>query len=152
MHKDQLVVSAAPSLSLSSLSLQIIIYFNYHFSCLFFLINIGLFVYKALRYYFPAYILGWELSALFLYVIIEMIRLLLVSKGNKTISRLCLSLSLFLAIPILVLHVYYMELQTYVLRVDLILNIIGLCFLSGEVLISVFVLLSFVYATNSLSF
>ena len=51
---------------------------------------------------------------------------MLTSKGNKTSTMTPLLLSWVLAAPITVLHAYYMSLQTYVLRVDLVINALAL--------------------------
>jgi len=51
---------------------------------------------------------------------------MLTSKGNKTSTMTPLLLSWVLAAPIIVLHSYYMSLQTYVLRVDLVINALAL--------------------------
>jgi hypothetical protein len=51
---------------------------------------------------------------------------MLTSKGNKTSTMTPLVLSWVLAAPIIVLHAYYMSLQTYVLRVDLVINALAL--------------------------
>ena len=40
--------------SQSSLPLQVGIYFNWHFMAFFFLLNLALFTYKSVNYYYPA--------------------------------------------------------------------------------------------------
>lgn len=57
-------------------------------------------------------------------------------------------LSLVLALPIIVLHAYYIELQTYVLRVDVVINAIAFFLLGSEVILSIFVLISLVIASR----
>ena len=75
-HQSALVKS-----SQSSLSLQILIFFNYHFSVFFFLMNICLFTYKAINFYYPRSFLGWDLFTLFCYLLIDEVRLML-GKGS----------------------------------------------------------------------
>ena len=48
-----------------------------------------------------------------------------------------MAVSIVLTIPITVLHAYYLDLQTYVLRVDIVLNAIALFFIACEALMSV---------------
>jgi hypothetical protein len=54
-----------------------------------------------------------------------------------------LLLSLALSIPIVVLHAYYISLQTYVLRLDVIVNAIALVFVGWEALFGVLAAASF---------
>lgn len=89
--------------SLSSLPLEVLLHFNWHFSFLFFLATVCLYVYKcklqilyllfvtglfnmfylffvyfvAVRYYYPGSILAWDLVSIFAYVIVESTRLFL---------------------------------------------------------------------------
>ena len=65
------------------------------------------------------------------------------SKGNKLELAGPSIFALALAAPIAVLHVYYLYLQTYVLRLDVILNAIALAFLAAEVLIGIPATLTF---------
>ena len=46
----------------SSLPLQTCVYFNWHYTCLFFIINLCLFTYKSVRFYYPANYLGTTLE------------------------------------------------------------------------------------------
>lgn len=47
------------------------------------------------------------------------------------------------AAPIIVLHAYYMSLQTYILRIDLVINALALTFVSLEVVLSLLVFFTF---------
>lgn len=61
----------------SSLPLQMLIYFNWHFIVFYFFINLALFTFKAARYYYPGSYLGWDIVIIFLYALVEGTRLLL---------------------------------------------------------------------------
>ncbi|RYH05151.1 hypothetical protein EON65_45505 [archaeon] len=61
----------------SSLTLQMLVYFSYHYTPFFFIVNICLFTYKAVRYYYPGRFLGWELTTIFLFLFIDEVRLLM---------------------------------------------------------------------------
>ena len=63
--------------SQSSLLLEILIYFNYHYSIFFFLLNICLFTYKAVTFYYPQSFLAWDFVTPFCYIVIDESRLLL---------------------------------------------------------------------------
>lgn len=67
-----------------------------------------------MKFYYPGSILAWDYVTVFCYVIVEFSRLFLASKGNKTTEIGPLAGSLFLLVPIVVLHAYYMTLQLYV--------------------------------------
>mmetsp|Transcript_10895 Transcript_10895/g.17834 ORF Transcript_10895/g.17834 Transcript_10895/m.17834 type:complete len:147 (+) Transcript_10895:85-525(+) len=134
--------------SLSSLPLEVLIHFNGHFSVLFFLATVCLYIYKSVRYYYPGSILAWDLVSIFAYAIVEYTRLFLASKGNKTSKLIPLAVALFFTIPIIVLHAYYIELQLYVMRVDVALNSLGLFFAGLEFIIGFFVFISFFVANR----
>eukprot|EP01031_Cornospumella_fuschlensis_P041495 gene41496-50637_t len=131
----------------SSLTLQMLVYFSYHYTPFFFIVNICLFTFKAVRYYYPGRFLGWELTTIFLFLFIDEVRLLMLSKGNKTNNFAAFLSSLLLAIPMIILHAYYIALQTYVLRVDVVLNAVALVFLGLQTLLSVLALMN-VVVTN----
>lgn len=120
--------------SQSSLPVQVLIFFNWHFMAFFFFINLGLFTYKSAKYYYPSYYLGWDITIDFLYAIVESTRLLLASKANKTASASAMSFSLLLGLPILVTHSYLITLQTYVLRVDIVINAIAFILVGLEMI------------------
>lgn len=103
---------------------------NFSFSLFLFIFNF-IFIFIAVKYYYPGSILAWDYVTIFCYVIVETSRLflgilnylfklyfifyILASKGNKTTEIGPLAGSLFLLVPIVVLHAYYMTLQLYVL-------------------------------------
>lgn len=127
--------------SQSSLPLQILIHFNWHYIVFFFFLNLALFTYKSVKYYYQPYYLGWDITIDFLYAIVEGTRLLLASKANKTANVYATIWSLVLGVPILVVHSYFITLQTYVLRVDVVLNsiafvIVGLQMIIGAMTLS----------------
>lgn len=132
----------------SSLPLQMLIYFNWHYIVFYFWINLALLTFKAARYYYPGTYLGWDIVIIFLYAIVEAVRLLFASKGNKTSQTGPLLVSLILTPGIIVLHAYYIELQTYVLRVDVVINAIAFFMLGAEFIIGIFVLISFIIANR----
>jgi len=121
--------------SQSSLPVQVLIFFNWHFLGFFFFINLGLFTYKSAKYYYPSTYLGWDIAIDFLYLIVESTRLLLASKANKTSSVSAMTASMMLGIPILVAHSYYITLQTYVLRVDVVINAIAFILVGLEMIV-----------------
>ncbi|GAB9463953.1 hypothetical protein Gpo141_00001398 [Globisporangium polare] len=83
----------------------------------------------------------WDLIFLVLYLIIENTRLFQASKGNRTKQIGPLVLSMVLAIPALVCNIYYLQLQTYALRLDEILNGFSIAVICCEVFFSILTLL-----------
>ncbi len=82
--------------SLSSLPLEMLVFFGYHYTPFFFIISICLFTYKckflfnsslfslvwwltscfvAIQFYYPSKFLGWELTTIFVYLFIDYVRL-----------------------------------------------------------------------------
>ncbi len=80
--------------------------------------------------------MGWDIVIDFLYVIVECTRLMLASKANKTASVYAMIWSLVLGCPILLAHSYYITLQTYVLRVDVVINGVAFFFVGAEMVMS----------------
>ena len=64
---------------LSSLPLQILIYFNGWYCVAYFLIEALLFIYKDHHFYYPPDIMAWEASMLSMLAIMEVVRLFLAS-------------------------------------------------------------------------
>ncbi|CAM9221019.1 unnamed protein product [Scytosiphon promiscuus] len=126
---------------LSSLPLEVLLYFDQWFSWCFLALAICTHAYKAWRYYYPDGALELEirreLHLMFLYGAVETMRLFLASKGNKAEQINPLMMSLGLAVPVTFLYAFNMALQTYVLRLDVIVAVIGLVFVGLEGLLSV---------------
>ena len=128
---------------LSSLYLEVFVYFGWQFEIFFSLLNIGLFTFKAVEYYYPSEWLGWDLTSIFLYLGFESLRLMLLSKGNKTASVLPVSVGLILSGCIAALHGYYLNSQTYILRVDIVINAIGIALVIAESILGAVQLITF---------
>ena len=78
-----------------------------------------------------------------MYRIIEYFRCFQASKANKTETIVPMLWSFMLAMTMIVLNIYYLREQTYVLRMDVVLNGISLVFISLEVLIGLATVFSF---------
>ncbi|CAM9530293.1 unnamed protein product [Ectocarpus sp. 6 AP-2014] len=131
---------------LSSLPLEVLLYFNQWFSSCFFALTVSTYAYKGWRYYYPSWALELEVSLTILYGVVEMMRLFLASKGNKAEQINPLAMSLGLAVPVILLYAFSLALQTYVLRLDVIMAVIGLVFVGLEGLLSVGTAVSFYHA------
>jgi hypothetical protein len=171
----------------SSLPLQISLYFHGFYSVALVVLTLLIFIYKSALLPYPPSILGFEVTYVFLYGIVEWVRIRqgasggrraprrakrththtrtrtrtqartltarltaaplparpAASKGNKLESAANLLFSLLLAAPVLVFHVYFISLQTYVLRLDQVIQAIALAFVAAECLFSAVALVNF---------
>nr|XP_033784587.1 transmembrane protein 216 isoform X3 [Geotrypetes seraphini] len=128
---------------MSSTPLEILLFLNGWYYATYFLLEILIFVYKGLILPYPTANLTLDIVMLFLYLGIEVIRIFYGSKGNLLQRKMPLAISLGLMIPAAVMAVYYLLLQTYVLRLEAIVNIILLVFYALELLLSIVALISF---------
>mmetsp|Transcript_1253 Transcript_1253/g.3528 ORF Transcript_1253/g.3528 Transcript_1253/m.3528 type:complete len:91 (-) Transcript_1253:220-492(-) len=69
--------------------------------------------------------------------VVEACRLFIGTKGNKTQTIGPLLTFCVLSLPVLILYVYYVELQTYVLKIDHFLSIVGVVFIGLQLLLAV---------------
>lgn len=130
----------------SFLPLQISVYFHSYYAAAFFILQLLLFIYKGVMLTYPTSAIGLEVAFVFVYGIIEAVRLWLTSAGNKTEAIASLVWALCLAAPIVVFHAYMLRLQVYVLRLDQIINGIGIAFVGAEVVFSIITIIIFVRA------
>ena len=70
------------------------------------------------------------------------------SKGNKTLTSGPLYASCLLGAYVIFMHVYYVAGQTFITRCDYACNVISLCFVSAQFLLSVGQVLDFSRSTR----
>ena len=126
----------------STLPLQILLYFHPYFWLLFYLVAVVCLIYKAVAFPYPSSILGAEATTLSFLAVIDLGRMALGHKGNLTQARLPLLLFLLLCAPVLLGHVYFLSFQTYVMRLDAVINVIALVFVCCEILLAFFIILA----------
>ncbi|XP_038663532.1 transmembrane protein 80-like isoform X2 [Scyliorhinus canicula] len=124
-HVEEMVRRKVKSAAvLSSIPLQIVYYFNVFYYSFYFLATLLMVIYKSQVFSFPDGNLALDLILLILMVILEVIRLYLGFKGNLTEEALPIVTSLVLTIGSLLLCLYFLFWQTYVLKADVIINAI----------------------------
>jgi transmembrane protein 216 len=101
-------------LSKSSLSLQILIFFNGVYQFLFFWATLGIFIWKGVSLPYPDSKFGLEIFLLFAYELVEFSRLFIASKGNKTENVPNMIVFLVLSLFGVFANIYYAQLQVYV--------------------------------------
>ncbi|XP_043827411.1 transmembrane protein 216 isoform X2 [Dromiciops gliroides] len=100
-------------------------------------------MYKGLLLPYPRANLVLDLFMLFLYLGIEIIRLFFGTKGNLCQRMMPLGISLALTFPSAMMAVYYLTMQTYVLRLEVVMSTILLLFCILELLLEVITLTTF---------
>ncbi|TRY97448.1 hypothetical protein DNTS_008195 [Danionella cerebrum] len=94
-----------------------------------------MFVYKGVILPYPQDNLILDIFLLLLFLGLETLRLFYGWKGNLCQRSLSLSVSVAVLVPCAVLSVYYLLLQTFVLRLEVVLNAVLLGFYCFELLL-----------------
>ncbi|XP_069079360.1 transmembrane protein 216 isoform X2 [Pleurodeles waltl] len=128
---------------LPSLTNKVLLFLNGWYYATYFVMEILMFAYKGLLLPYPTANLTLDLVMLFLYLAIEVIRIFFGSKGNLTQRKLPVVISVSLTFPAAMMALYYLLLQTYVLRLEAVMNVILLIFYALEVLLDIVALVSF---------
>ncbi|XP_027864388.1 transmembrane protein 216 [Xiphophorus couchianus] len=128
-HGSQAVLSSTP--------LQVLLYLNSWYFSAFYLAEILMFIYKGILLPYPADNLVLDVVLLLLFLALETLRIFYGWKGNLCERSLSSCVSLFILFPCTALAVYYLLLQTFVLRLEFILSAVLLCFYGLEFLLCV---------------
>ncbi|XP_069660151.1 transmembrane protein 80 [Haliaeetus albicilla] len=129
---------------LSSVPLQILFYVNGIYYIFYFLVTLAMIVYKSQVFSYPDDFLAPDLALLFIMAILEVLRLYLGSKGNLTEEEAPLGLSLVITVGSVILSVYFLVWQTYVLKADVIINAVLLFTYGLESVLKVIAIAAFV--------
>ena len=134
--------------TLSNLPLQVLIYFNGWYDVVFVLAMFALYIWKGTQLPYDGFwwIFALEVCLVPVLGMVEYCRLFLASRGNKIERSGPLILSCILAPLSGVIFFYFLYLQVYVARADVILSGIGLGFIGLELLISLLVVVSLIRA------
>ena len=81
--------------------------------------------------------LGWEAFLVFATGITELARCRISSYGNKTESANAVFVGVLFALPLIIAYSYFLQLQTYVLRLDQIISGISLVFVVLGIILGV---------------
>ncbi|NXO49093.1 TMM80 protein, partial [Aramus guarauna] len=135
---------------LSSVPLQMLFYVNGIYYIFYFLATLAMIVYKSQVFSYPDDFLAPDLALLFIMAILEVLRLHLAfcflrgSKGNLTEEEAPLGLSLVITVGSVLLSVYFLVWQTYVLQADVIINAVLLFTYGLESVLKVIAIAAFV--------
>ncbi|KFP83856.1 Transmembrane protein 80, partial [Apaloderma vittatum] len=132
------------SSQLSSLPLQILFHVSGIYYIFYFLATLAMIVYKSQAFSYPDEFLAPDLAVLLIMAVLEVLRLYLGSKGNLTEEETPLGLSLAITVGSVILSVYFLVWQTYVLKADVILNAVLLLTYGLESVLKVMAIAAFV--------
>mmetsp|Transcript_1368 Transcript_1368/g.2959 ORF Transcript_1368/g.2959 Transcript_1368/m.2959 type:complete len:145 (-) Transcript_1368:120-554(-) len=130
-------------LSKASLPLQILLFCHGCYDVLFFLATVAIQIWKGVELPYPRARYGPEFVLIFAFIFIEIMRLSLGSRGNKTENIATLILFLVLSLFSVLANLFLIIWQTYVLRLDLILNLVGIVLIVLQFLCSVWAIVRF---------
>ena len=120
---------------------QTLLEFHRIYGILYFIIEELLFVYKCHFFDFPNVAAGSEITCLIFYLFIQLGRIYFGSMGNRVEASMFVILSIAYSIGTLYTYLHFLLWQTYVLRIELITNGVGLALWLVEIL---FGLLAFI--------
>lgn len=127
----------------SNLTLQILFFSNAWTVAAVFVIEILIFIYKGANLPYPPDTLLAEVFLLIFFPVIEAVRLYFGMKANLTRRVPGIVVALLFAVPAFLLALYLMLWQTYILRLEFILAIIQLLFISLEIVFSLVAAITF---------
>ncbi|XP_025928988.1 transmembrane protein 80 isoform X2 [Apteryx rowi] len=122
----------------------ILFYVNGIYYIFYFLATLAMIVYKSHVFSYPDNFLAPDLALLFIMAILEALRLYLGSKGNLTEEEAPLGLSLVITVGSVILSVYFLVWQTYVLKADVIISAILLFIYGLESVLQIIAIAAFV--------
>ncbi|KAM6466635.1 transmembrane protein 80 [Liasis olivaceus] len=129
---------------LSSVSLQILFCLGAIYYIFYFLAVLLMIIYKSQVFTYPNNLLTLDLVLLFFMALLEAIRLYFGTKGNLTEEEAPLGISLGITVGNVILSVYFLVWQTYILRADVIINVVLLVAYGLEGILEIIAIAAFV--------
>ncbi|KAL4642143.1 transmembrane protein 216 [Arapaima gigas] len=139
-----------PPSQLSSVVLQVLFYLSAVYFLFYFLATLGTIIYKSLVLSYPVESIALDVCLLFLLAGLEALRLYWGVRGNLQESEWCMGVSLSLTVPTVLLGVYFLLWQTYVLRADVIISALLLSLYGLGVVLGFVALARFTRSAHSL--
>merc|ERR1711865_132697 len=135
--------SAAMAGQQGSLGYELLNYFNAYFVYVWLIAESFIFLYKGLHLPYPQSVIAGEVVMAFFVVCIDRMRIFLGSMGNKTEQLVPIIGSMILGAFAVVGYCYFVALQIYVLRLEVIINAIALSFAALSFLSSIGMVVKF---------
>ncbi|XP_034272694.1 transmembrane protein 80 [Pantherophis guttatus] len=129
---------------LSSVPLQILFFLDGIYYVFYFLAALLMIIYKSQIFTYPYSLLTLDLVLLFFMALLEVIRLYFGTKGNLREEEAPLGISLGITVGSVLLSVYFLVWQTYILRADVIINVVLLVAYGLEGILQIIAIAAFV--------
>ncbi|XP_070621726.1 transmembrane protein 80 isoform X2 [Erythrolamprus reginae] len=129
---------------LSSVPLQILFFLDGIYYIFYFLAALLMIIYKSQIFTYPYKLLTLDLGLLCFMALLEAIRLYFGTKGNLREEEAPLGISLGITVGSVLLSVYFLVWQTYVLRADVIINVVLLVAYGLEGILQIIAIAAFV--------
>ncbi|XP_058013109.1 transmembrane protein 80 [Ahaetulla prasina] len=129
---------------LSSVPLQILFFLDGIYYIFYFLAALLMIIYKSQIFTYPYNLLTLDLVLLFFMALLEAIRLYFGTKGNLREEEAPLGISLGITVGSVFLSVYFLVWQTYILRADVIINVVLLVAYGLEGILQIVAIAAFV--------
>jgi transmembrane protein 216 len=120
---------------------QTLLEFHRIYTIVYFIIEELLYIYKCSYFDFPKFAVGTEVTSLIFYFFIQLVRIYFGSMGNRAEASMFVILSIAFSVGAVYTYVHFFCLQTYVLRIELITNGVGMALWLFEL---IFGLLAFI--------
>lgn len=121
----------------SSTALHLLLRVNVHYIIVWFILEILLFIFKYFHLPYATSAFGLEIAMIFLLCFNEYLRLFFAVKGNLTFKSNHLIISIVYGIFCIIGFVFFLALQSYIQRAEILLSAIGLTLILLEILLSI---------------
>eukprot|EP00736_Rhodelphis_marinus_P001830 Rmarinus@m.7485 len=129
--------------SLTSAPLEAAFFYHKCYYPFYFIVIVSAIIAKDMKFSYPSSGYATEASVVILLFLLESLRLKYGSRGNRLESSSLIFFFLLMTVLAVFGYVYFMQLQTYVYRIDVIASVVSLAFTIFEGLFGFFVMLSF---------
>ena len=109
-----------------SLIFQTFVEFHQWYTILYFVIEELLLIYKRHYFHFPPYASEFEIVSLIFYLFVQIGRFYFGTMGNRSEASTFIFFCLLLSVGGAYTYIHYMLLQTFVLKIELITNMVGI--------------------------
>ena len=137
---------------LSSLPLQILLFFHAIYDAIYTVALTATFIWKGTYFPLPNVTRTYfalEVALVYVLFLLELARLFIGSRGNKLEQVTPLLIFLILSAPACLAYVYFLHLQIYVTRADQVFSAVAIVFLGLEVILALLAMYSFIRASKS---
>ncbi|CAF0941960.1 unnamed protein product [Rotaria sordida] len=125
----------------SSTVLQILLYINIHYTIFWFILEISLFIFKYYHLPYATSAFGLEMAIIFMLCLNEFLREYFGMKGNLMLKSILLIIFILYGFFSIIGFIFFLILQSYTQRVEILLSAISLTLITFETLFSIITLI-----------